>query len=81
MVNPDEAVAAGAASQGSSVVWRPQRRFIVDRYPPVDWALRHSVGVMTKMDHKNTTIPTRFSQSSRPADDKPAGFTIKSVSR
>jgi len=75
-VNPDEAVAAGAAIQGSVLAGDRKDVLLLD-VTPLSLGIETLGGVMTKMIAKNTTIPTRFSQVFSTADDNQPAVTIK----
>ncbi len=75
-VNPDEAVAAGAAIQGSVLAGDRKDVLLLD-VTPLSLGIETLGGVMTKMITKNTTIPTRFSQVFSTADDNQPAVTIK----
>jgi molecular chaperone DnaK len=75
-VNPDEAVAAGAAIQGSVLSGDRKDVLLLD-VTPLSLGIETLGGVMTKMITKNTTIPTRFSQVFSTADDNQPAVTIK----
>jgi molecular chaperone DnaK len=75
-INPDEAVAAGAAIQGSVLAGDRSDVLLLD-VTPLSLGIETLGGVMTKMIQKNTTIPTRFSQVFSTADDNQPAVTIK----
>ncbi|HBP31198.1 MAG: molecular chaperone DnaK [Advenella sp.] len=75
-VNPDEAVAAGAAIQGSVLSGDRKDVLLLD-VTPLSLGIETLGGVMTKMIQKNTTIPTRFTQTFSTADDNQPAVTIK----
>ncbi len=75
-VNPDEAVAVGAAVQGSVLAGDRKDVLLLD-VTPLSLGIETLGGVMTKMIHKNTTIPTRFSQVFSTAEDNQPAVTIK----
>jgi len=75
-VNPDEAVAVGAAVQGAVLSGDRTDVLLLD-VTPLSLGIETLGGVMTKMITKNTTIPTKFSQVFSTADDNQGAVTIK----
>ncbi|MFN3888536.1 MAG: Hsp70 family protein, partial [Aquabacterium sp.] len=75
-VNPDEAVAVGAAVQGQVLSGDRTDVLLLD-VTPLSLGIETLGGVMTKMISKNTTIPTKFAQTFSTADDSQPAVTIK----
>src|SRR5471030_2581883 len=75
-VNPDEAVAVGAAIQGQVLAGDRKDVLLLD-VTPLSLGIETLGGVMTKMINKNTTIPTKHAQVYSTADDNQSAVTIK----
>jgi molecular chaperone DnaK len=75
-VNPDEAVAVGAAIQGSVLSGDRKDVLLLD-VTPLSLGIETQGEVMTKMIQKNTTIPTKFTQVFSTAADNQPAVTIK----
>ena len=74
-VNPDEAVAIGAAIQGGVLKGEVKDVLLLD-VTPLSLGIETLGGVMTKLIQKNTTIPTKQTQVFSTADDNQAAVTI-----
>ena len=75
-VNPDEAVAAGAAIQGAVLAGDKKDVLLLD-VTPLSLGIETQGGIMAKVVTKNTTIPTKQTQVFSTADDNQPAVTIK----
>ena len=74
-VNPDEAVAIGAAIQGAVLSGQVKDILLLD-VTPLSLGIETMGGVLTKLIEKNTTIPTKASQVFSTADDNQTAVTV-----
>ena len=74
-VNPDEAVAVGAAIQGGVLGGQVKDVLLLD-VTPLSLGIETYGGVMTKLIDKNTTIPTKAQQVFSTADDNQTAVTV-----
>lgn len=74
-VNPDEAVAVGAAVQGGVLAGEVKDVLLLD-VTPLSLGIETMGGVMTKLIEKNTTIPTKANQVFSTAEDNQNAVTI-----
>jgi molecular chaperone DnaK len=75
-VNPDEAVAAGAAIQGD-VLGGDRKDVLLLDVTPLSLGIETQGGILTKLINKNTTIPTKASQVFSTAEDNQPAVTIR----
>jgi molecular chaperone DnaK len=74
-VNPDEAVAIGAAIQGAVLSGDVEDVLLLD-VTPLSLGIETLGGVMTKLIEKNTTIPTKATEVFSTADDNQSAVTV-----
>ena len=74
-VNPDEAVAVGAAIQGGVLGGTVKDVLLLD-VTPLSLGIETMGGVMTKLIEKNTTVPTKAAQTFSTADDNQTAVTV-----
>jgi len=74
-VNPDEAVAMGASIQGGVLAGDVKDVLLLD-VTPLSLGIETMGGILTKLIEKNTTIPTKASQTFSTAEDNQAAVTV-----
>ncbi|UZW58711.1 molecular chaperone DnaK [Lysobacter enzymogenes] len=74
-VNPDEAVAVGAAIQGGVLAGEVKDVLLLD-VTPLSLGIETQGGVFTKIIEKNTTVPTKASQTFSTAEDNQSAVTV-----
>ncbi len=77
-VNPDEAVAVGASIQGGVLGGDVKDVLLLD-VTPLSLGIETMGGIMTKLIDKNTTIPTKASQTFSTAEDNQGAVTVHAV--
>jgi len=77
-VNPDEAVAVGASIQGGVLGGDVKDVLLLD-VTPLSLGIETLGGIMTKLIDKNTTIPTKASQTFSTAEDNQGAVTVHAV--
>ncbi|MDH5393443.1 MAG: molecular chaperone DnaK [Gammaproteobacteria bacterium] len=77
-VNPDEAVAVGASIQGGVLGGDVKDVLLLD-VTPLSLGIETLGGIMTKLIEKNTTIPTKASQTFSTAEDNQGAVTVHAV--
>jgi molecular chaperone DnaK len=76
-VNPDEVVAIGAAIQGAQLLLGAKSEVLLLDVTPLSLGIETLGGVFTKLVEKNTTIPTRKTETFSTADDNQKAVTVQ----